>query len=93
MNALDVEGKRFKKLVDQLGIDHQVALAKKRLIESIKAICAEKKISQRTLASMVSGLSQDRVSKIFSGQIDHMSIDKLIEITSALKLKVRISAE
>jgi predicted XRE-type DNA-binding protein len=42
------------------------------------------------MAAMAPGLSQDRISKIFSGQIGHMSIDKLVEIHSALKLKVSI---
>jgi predicted XRE-type DNA-binding protein len=42
------------------------------------------------MAAMFPDLSQDRISKIFSGQVGHMSIDKLVEIRSALKLKVSI---
>jgi predicted XRE-type DNA-binding protein len=51
------------------------------------------KVSQRKLASMVDGLSQDRVSKIFSGQVGHMTIDKLIEILSALEISVTVKAK
>jgi predicted XRE-type DNA-binding protein len=42
---------------------------------------------------MVDGLSQDRVSKIFSGQVGHMTIDKLIEILSALEISVTVKAK
>jgi predicted XRE-type DNA-binding protein len=74
------------------GIDYQVVKLKSELIQAVKNHCRKKQISQRQLAAMVPGLSQDRVSKIFSGQVGHMSIDKLVEIHSALKLKVSIKA-
>ena len=74
------------------GIDYQVIKLKSELIQAIKNHCQKKRISQRQLAAMVPGLSQDRISKIFSGQVGHMSIDKLVEIHSALKLKVSIKA-
>ena len=70
------------------GIDYQVFLLKTKLIEKIKDTCAENEISQRKLAKMVDGLSQDRISKIFTGQVGHMTLDKLVEILSALKVKV-----
>jgi len=75
------------------GIDYQVFKIKSELIEAIKKYSEEHKISQRKLASMVSGLTQDRISKIFSGQVGHMTIDKLIEIMSALKIKVAVKAK
>ncbi|MBK7961206.1 MAG: hypothetical protein IPK04_08325, partial [Bdellovibrionales bacterium] len=53
---------------------------------------AKEKITQRQLARLVPGLSQDRVSKIFNGHLGHMSIDKLVEINSALKIKVSTKA-
>ena len=74
------------------GVVYQVIKVKSDLIEAIKDHCHKKKISQRQLAALVPGLSQDRVSKIFTGQISHMSIDKLVEIHSALKLRVSIKA-
>lgn len=70
------------------GIDYQVYLLKTKLIDKIKKICEENEISQRKLAKMVDGLSQDRISKIFTGQVGHMTLDKLVEILSALKVKV-----
>ena len=70
------------------GIDYQVYLLKTKLIDKIKEICEENGISQRKLAKMVDGLSQDRISKIFTGQVGHRTLDKLVEILSALKVKV-----
>lgn len=75
------------------GIDYQVFKIKSNLIKTIKSYCEEHAISQRKLASMVEGLSQDRVSKIFSGQVGHMTIDKLVEVLSALKVKVNLTAK
>ena len=74
------------------GIDYQVFKIKNELVETIKDYCAGHMISQRKLAAMVPGLTQDRISKIFSGQVGHMTIDKLVEILSLLKFKVNIKA-
>ena len=74
------------------GIDYQVFKIKTELVETIKNYCTGHQISQRKLATMVPGLTQDRVSKIFSGQVGHMTIDKLVEILSLLKFKVNIKA-
>ena len=79
-------------LAKSWGVDYQVIKVKSDLIEAIKNHCHKKKISQRQLAALVPGLSQDRVSKIFTGQLSHMSIDKLVEIHSALKLRISIKA-
>ncbi|MGE3610970.1 MAG: XRE family transcriptional regulator [Bacteriovoracaceae bacterium] len=75
------------------GIDYQVFKIKSQLVETIRAYCEKHKVSQRKLASMVEGLSQDRISKIFSGQVGHMTIDKLIEILSALEINVTVKAK
>ena len=72
------------------GIDYQVFKIKNQLIETIKSYCEKHSVSQRKLAGMVDGLSQDRVSKIFSGQVGHMTIDKLIEILSVLEINVGV---
>lgn len=45
------------------------------------------------LAKMVKGLTQDRVSKIFNGQIGHMTVDKLIAILISLNYKVEVKAK
>lgn len=79
-------------LAKDWGIDYQTFKIKSELIDVLKKHCQENEISQRKLASMVPGLSQDRISKIFSGQVGHMTIDKLIAILSALKIKVSVKA-
>lgn len=84
--------KKLAQFAESIGADYQVIKVKSDLIHAIKKHCQKKKISQRQLAAMVPGLSQDRVSKIFTGKISHMSIDKLIEIHSSLKLKVSVKA-
>ncbi|MBI2522543.1 MAG: XRE family transcriptional regulator [Bdellovibrio sp.] len=83
----------IEELAKDWGIDYQVFRIKSGLIDTIKRHCETCKISQRKLASMVEGLTQDRVSKIFSGQVGHMTIDKLIEILSALEIKVALKAK
>ena len=80
----------IKELAQSWGIDYQVFQAKKKLISSIKKVCDQEGISQRKLAAMVDGLTQDRVSKIFSGQVGHMTIDKLVEIHSALNIEIKL---
>ncbi len=89
---LRTQKKELVELAESWGVDYQVIKVKSHLVQVIKDHCQKKKISQRQLATMVPGLSQDRVSKIFTGHIGHMSIDKLVEIHSALKLKVSIKA-
>ena len=84
------QDQELAQLAKSWGLDYQVIKVKSDLISAIKDHCQKKKISQRQLAAMVPGLSQDRVSKIFTGQIGHMSIDKLVEIHSVLKLKVSV---
>ncbi len=82
----------LKELAEDWGIDYQAFKIKTELIDVIKAHCEQEGISQRKLASIVPGLTQDRVSKIFSGQVGHMTIDKLVAIASALEIKVSLKA-
>lgn len=83
----------LKELADDWGIDYQAFKIKTGLIDVIKTYCENEGISQRKLASMVPGLTQDRVSKIFSGQVGHMTIDKLVAIASALQIEVTMKAK
>lgn len=82
----------LEELAADWGIDYQAFKIKSELIDIIKTHCEQEGISQRKLASMVPGLTQDRVSKIFSGQVGHMTIDKLVAIASALEIKVTMKA-
>ncbi len=88
MKTKKLKAQSLEELASDWGIDYQVFKIKADLIETIKKYCADHRISQRKLATQVPGLTQDRISKIFSGQVGHMTIDKLVEITSALKIKV-----
>ncbi|HLQ25846.1 MAG TPA: XRE family transcriptional regulator [Acidiferrobacterales bacterium] len=88
-----IKTQNLEALAEDWGIDYQVFKIKSELVDTIKSYCREHSISQRKLASMVPGLTQDRVSKILSGQVGHMTIDKLIEILSALRIKVVIKAK
>ncbi|WP_413583162.1 XRE family transcriptional regulator [Bdellovibrio sp. HCB288] len=83
----------MEELAKEWGIDYQVFKIKSELVKTVKSHCIENKISQRKLAAMIPGLSQDRVSKIFSGQVGHMTIDKLVSILTVLNYSVAIKTK
>jgi predicted XRE-type DNA-binding protein len=93
MKEKKLKPQSLAELANDWGIDYQTFKIKSELIDVLKKYCQENEISQRKLASMVPGLSQDRVSKIFSGQVGHMTIDKLVSILSTLNIKVSVSAK
>lgn len=93
MKTEKLKSQSLEEVAKDWGIDYQVFKIKSDLIATIKSYCEDHDVSQRKLAAMVPGLSQDRVSKIFSGQVGHMTIDKLVEILSALKFKVAVKAK
>ena len=80
-----------KELMELFGHDYDVLVMKWEIVAEIKAHCHEHKISQRKLASMVPGLTQDRVSDFYrlptGGGI---TIDKLLKIASALDIKFKL---
>lgn len=80
----------LEELAADWGIDYQAFKIKSELIDIIKDQCEQEGISQRKLAALVPGLTQDRVSKIFSGQVGHMTIDKLVSIASSLRIEVTL---
>lgn len=92
MREKKLKPQSLAELAKDLGIDYQTFKIKSELIDVLRKHCQENEISQRKLASMVPGLTQDRVSKVFSGQVGHMTIDKLIAILSVLKIKVLVMA-
>jgi predicted XRE-type DNA-binding protein len=83
LNTTDLKG-----FAEMMGADYQLIVMKSQIIDKIKSECEDKKISQRQLAKMVSGLTHDRISKVFNGQLSHMTLDKLVEILSVLKIKI-----
>jgi len=89
VRKVDVES--LKKLAKAMGVDYYLVKAKSKLIEEIQSECKKRSISQRGLAKMVPGLTHDRVSKIFNGQIGHMTLDKLVEILGVLGVQTEFS--
>ncbi|MDC1174505.1 XRE family transcriptional regulator [Bacteriovoracaceae bacterium] len=91
MKKEKLETMKIKDFADDLGINYQVLKIKQKLIASIKNHCEKNKISQRSLAKKVPGLTQDRISKIFNDQVGGMTIDKLVQILSILNIKISVS--
>lgn len=83
-----INKKTPKQFAEMMGVDHQLIVMKSQIIDKIKSECDAKKISQRQLAKMVPGLTHDRLSKVFNGQLSHMTLDKLVEILSTLNIIV-----
>jgi predicted XRE-type DNA-binding protein len=81
----------LKKLAKDSGVNYEVFRIKRNLVKLIRSHCDQTQISQRSLAKLVPGLTQDRVSKVFSGQVGGMTIDKLIQILDCLNIKVNIT--
>ena len=80
-----------KEFAEEIGINYDVLKIKQKLVAKIKVHCEKHKISQRSLAKLVPGLTQDRVSKLFNDSIGGMTIDKLVQILSALGIQVNVS--
>lgn len=81
----------LKGFAEMMGVDHQLVQLKAKLIDKIQTECQSRGLSQRKLASLVPGLTHDRISKIFNGQVGHMTVDKLIEILSHLDIQANIT--
>lgn len=88
-----IEYSSLDEMAADSGIDIEVFKAKRKLVKVIRSYCEKNSISQKKLASLVPGLTQDRVSKIFTGQVGHMTIDKMIVILSVLKFKIEIKVK
>lgn len=84
---------KLKELAEESGINYQVFRIKRELVKIIKSHCDKEKVSQRALAKIVPGLTQDRISKIFNGQVGRMTIDKLIQILDCLNIKLKITSK
>jgi predicted XRE-type DNA-binding protein len=91
MKKEKLETTSIKEFAEDIGVDYEVLKIKQKLVIKIKAHCEKNKISQRSLAKQVPGLTQDRISKIFSDRVGSMTIDKLVQILSTLNIKVSVS--
>ncbi len=86
-----VKSTDLKGFAEMIGVDYQLVQVKAKLIDKIKSECEKRSISQRKLARLVPGLTHDRISKVFNGQVGHMTVDKLIEILTHLNIRTNIS--
>lgn len=82
----------MKEFCQEFGIDYEVMVIKRKIINAIRAHCKAHKISQRKLARMVPKMSQDRISDMYNGFGAGITIDKLVSVATALKIEVKITA-
>ena len=73
-----------------LGIpDPDLALAKAELVQRIRDLIAERKLTQTRAASLL-GIDQPKVSALMRGKLDGFSLDRLFRFLNALGRDVEI---
>jgi predicted XRE-type DNA-binding protein len=80
----------IEEFAERSGVSLEAMRIKAEMVKNIRSHCERLGISQRRLASMVPGLQQERVSNIYRMEGAGTSIDKLVAIAHALKLKVEL---
>jgi|GEM_PF-3705367 len=83
----------IKDFCEATGGDYELMMMKTTVIDAIRAHTKKYKISQRKLASMLPGLTQDRVSKMYRGLSGGMTLDKLTQVAKALNLRVTLTVK
>ena len=68
----------------------ELALAKAELVQRIRAILAERKLSQAQAAELL-GLDQPKVSALVRGQVAGYTIDRLVRLLTALGQRIEIN--
>lgn len=73
-----------------LGIPNpDLALAKAKLVQRLRDLVAERKLTQAKAAALL-GLDQPKVSMLLRGRVEGYTIDRLIRLLSALGQRVEI---
>ena len=67
-----------------------LALAKAQLVQRIRDLIAERKLTQTKAAALL-GLDQPKVSALVRGRVDGYSIDRLFRFLNALGQRVEIT--
>ncbi len=67
-----------------------LALAKAELVQRIRDVIAERKLTQAKAADML-GLDQPKVSALVRGRVEGYSIDRLLRLLNALGQRVEIT--
>jgi predicted XRE-type DNA-binding protein len=74
-----------------LGIPNpDLALAKAELVQRIRAIIAERKLTQSSAAAIL-GLDQPKVSSLVRGRVEGYSLDRLFRLLNALGQRIEIN--
>lgn len=74
-----------------LGIPNpEIALAKAELVQRIRDIISERKLTQARAASLL-GLDQPKVSALVRGRVDGYSMDRLFRFLNALGQDIEIN--
>src|SRR5262249_45508411 len=74
-----------------LGFPHpDIALAKAKLVQRIRALIAERKLTQAKAAALL-GLDQPKVSALVRGRVDGYSLDRLFRLLNALGQEIEIN--
>jgi len=81
----------MREVAEEWGLNYEVLMIKREIIDAIRAHCKKHNISQRKLAAMVPGMSQDRISDMYNGTGGGITIDKLVSVANALKFKVSLT--
>ncbi|WP_202974062.1 helix-turn-helix domain-containing protein [Fimbriiglobus ruber] len=68
----------------------EIALAKAELVQHIRAVIAERKLTQAKTAALL-GLDQPKVSALVRGRTAGYSIDRLFKFLNALGQQIEIS--
>ena len=75
-----------------LGIPNpDLALAKAELVQRIRAIIADRKLTQ-SRAAQILGLDQPKVSGLVRGRVEGYSLDRLFRFLNALGQRIEINA-
>ena len=75
---------------DDLGIPNpDLALAKAELVQRIRQLIAERKLTQAKAAELL-GLDQPKVSALLRGRVDGYTLDRLFRFLNALGQRVEI---
>lgn len=74
-----------------LGLPHpEIALAKAKLVQRIRELIRERKLTQAAAAELL-GIDQPKVSGLVRGRLDGFSIDRLFRFLNALGQRVEIT--
>jgi predicted XRE-type DNA-binding protein len=74
-----------------LGLPHpDLALAKAELVQHIRALIADRRLTQAKAAELL-GLDQPKVSALVRGRVEGYSLDRLFRFLNALGQRVEIA--